>query len=133
MKNKVKTDKKVENEKCLEKGKHSTSKVMKEKENIDDSKEDMLYCKECNYKCKKELSLKKHMVTKYESHKCKEELPTFMELLKHVAKHHQKDKEKEDIKDSSQKDVENKHTENENKVKKDNVFVFKGNPDRVKV
>ena len=56
-----------------------------------------------------------------------------MELLKHVAKHHKKDKEKEDTKDSSQKDEENKHTENENKVTTDHVFVFKGNPDRVRV
>ena len=73
MKNKVKTDKKVENEKCLEKEsslnisdiKHSTPKVMKEKENTDDSKEDMLNCKECNYKCEKEIFLKKHMVTNH--------------------------------------------------------------------
>ena len=76
------------------------------------------------------------MVTKHESHKCKEckeELSTFMELLKHVAQHHNKDKEKEDINDSTEKDIEKKHTKNENKVKKDNVFVFKGNPDMVKM
>ena len=144
MKNKVKTDKKVENEKYLEKEssfnisdiKHSTPKVLKEKEKTDGSKEGMINCKECSYKCKKELSLKKHMVTKHESHKCKEckeELSTFMELLKHVAQHHNKDKEKEDINDSTEKDIEKKHTKNENKVKKDNVFVFKGNPDMVKM
>ena len=40
---------------------------MKEKEKTDDSKEDIIYCKECNYRCKKELSLKKHMVTKHEN------------------------------------------------------------------
>jgi hypothetical protein len=138
MKKKVETNKRVDNEKFLEKVsdiKHSTPKVMKEKEKTDNSEEDMLYCKDCNYKCKKELSLKKHMVTKHESHKCKEckqELSTFMELLKHVARHHEKDKEKEDFKDSAEKDVENKHAKSENKVKKNKVFVFKGNPDKVK-
>ena len=48
-----------------------------------------------------------------------------MELLQHVAKHHTKDKEEKEIKDPVEKDVENKHTQNEKKVKKGSVFVFK--------
>ena len=46
-----------------------------------------------------EITLKKHMVTRHENHKCKEckeELTTFMELLKHIAKHHSK---KENVKE----------------------------------
>lgn len=56
-----------------------------------DSKEKMLSCKECDYSCKKEKTLKNHMLSKHEIHHCKdchEELPNSMQLLKHVAKHH---------------------------------------------
>ena len=66
-----------------------------------DSKNDMLSCNECNYVCKKEKSLKNHMLTKHEQHQCKEceeKLPNFMQLLKHVAKHHTKNQgENEEI------------------------------------
>ena len=40
--------------------------------------------------------MKKHMLTNHENHQCKEcqqKLPTFMELIKHVAQNHFKDKE----------------------------------------
>ena len=48
------------------------------------------------------------MITKHESHKCKEckeELSTFMELLRHVAKHRSKEKEEEEITNPVEKDV----------------------------
>ena len=51
----------------------------------------MLNCKECNYKCIKEILLMKHMITNNADHickQCKKNLPSFMELLKHVEKHH---------------------------------------------
>ena len=59
----------------------------------------------CKYKCKKEISMKKHMLTNHEDHQCKEcqqKLPKFMELLKHAAKNHFKDKEgdKDDSKEN---------------------------------
>ena len=57
------------------------------------------------------------MITNHEKYKCKEckeKLSTFMELLQHVAKHHSKD--------IQEKDVENKHTQNEKNVKREGVF-----------
>ena len=72
----------------------STPKEKKGKAEKDEFNEKMLLCTECKYKCKKETSLKKHIITKHEVHQCKEcdeKLPTFMNLLKHVAKNHYKD------------------------------------------
>ena len=72
---------------------------MKEKVHKVKSKEELLYCKECDYKCKKEIYLKKHLLSSHGDHicnECKEKLPTFMELLKHVAKHHYKEGETEE-------------------------------------
>ena len=57
----------------------------------DETKVDWLFCAECKYKCKKENSLEKHMLTKHTDHQCRqcqEKLPTFMHFLKHVAKDH---------------------------------------------
>ena len=59
------------------------------------NKEDLLVCKHCSYKCKKESSLDKHMITKHQEHPCKachEKCSTFIELLKHVANHHFEEK-----------------------------------------
>ena len=85
----------------------------------------MLKCNKCSYKCKKETTLSKHMITTHQEHpckECKEKLPTFMELLKHVAKHHCKEQDKEEAED----DIIEKtgdHVEVENKeVKSDFVF-----------
>ena len=77
----------------------------------------MLNCKHCKYTCKKEKSLKNHILTKYEHHQCKEceeKLPNFMQLLKHIAEHHtenqsetqalQLDKEEVESKDIKEKD-----------------------------
>ena len=65
------------------------------------SKEDLISCDLCNYKCKKEKSLQKHIVTKCEEHQCmecKEKLSSFMDLLKHVLKHHVKDQNEQKLK-----------------------------------
>ena len=73
------------------KEKCSTPKENKEKVDKVKTKSDLLNCDECNYTCKKEKSLKNHKLTKHEHHKCKEcneNLPNFMQLLKHVAKYH---------------------------------------------
>ena len=60
-----------------------------EKESV--IKEGWLYCTKCNYKCKKENILKKHMALKHEERQCKQcpkKLPTTFELLLHVSKQH---------------------------------------------
>ena len=69
------------------------NKNMKDMEVDKDSenKEDFNCCTKCNYKCKKENILKKHMILKHEDHQCKQcpkKLPTSFELLLHVSKHH---------------------------------------------
>ena len=72
-----------------------SSTPKKNKEVVKESNnEGLLHCKLCNYKCKKEKCLNKHIITNHEEHQCKEcqeKLSTFMELLKHVANHHSKD------------------------------------------
>ena len=68
----------------------------------------------------KKKTKKKHITTKQEDHICKEcsqNLPSFMTLLNHIAKHHQKEVE-EGIKDLDENDNENRH------VEKDKGFVF---------
>ena len=75
------------------------SKDVKEKVHKEKSKEELLYCKECDYICKKEIYLMKHMLSTHGDHtcnECKEMLTTFMELLKHVAKHHYNEGETEE-------------------------------------
>ena len=71
------------------------------------------------------------MVTHHENHECKvceEESSTFMELLKHVAKHHSKEvvdnNEEEESKDQVKKDGINECIEEKEKVDKDKIFVF---------
>ena len=73
--------------------------------------------------------MKKHMLTNHEDHQfkeCQEKLPTFMELLKHVAKHHFKDQgniedlNSEEDECDKQKDTKFKSSEeSENKNVKD--------------
>ena len=77
----------------------------------------MLNCKQCNYTCKKDKSLKNHILKKHEHHQCKEceeKLPNFMQLMKHAAQHNTKnqsetqalqlDKEEAKSKDLKEKD-----------------------------
>ena len=73
------------------------------------------------------------MVTNHQNQKskeCEEELSTYIELLKHVAKHHEKDKavnyEGETIKSQVEKDGQDKHTKKEEEVDKNKIFVFRG-------
>ena len=140
LKNKSETDKKLMNENSLTKESFfinsdikfssSTPKAMKDKVEEDTSKEEMLNCKECKYKYKKEITLKKHMVTHHENQKCKEckeELTTFMELLKHVAKHHSKGgdiTEKENVKEIIEQNEKDKDFEKEDKDNNDEKCVF---------
>ena len=104
---------------------------MKDKEQEDTSKEEMLNCKECKYKCKKEITLKKHMVTHHENHKCKEyreKLNTSTELLKHIAKHHSKEggdiTEKENVKETIEQNEKDKDFKEEDKDNNDKKCVF---------
>ena len=71
------------------KGKSSTP-IGKNVEEVN-RKGELLRCNECNYTCKRDKSLKNHILTKHDHHYCKEykkKLPNFMQLLKHMAKHH---------------------------------------------
>ena len=67
----------------------------------------MLRCKECDYSCKKEKTLKNHMLSKHETHQCKdchEKLPNSIQLLKHVAKQHTDYQSKTNVKEALEKD-----------------------------
>ena len=57
-------------------------------------KKDQFKCKNCDYKCKREGNLQKHMKSKHEEHQCKEckeKFSSSIDLLKHVSKHNFKD------------------------------------------
>jgi hypothetical protein len=72
-----------------EKKNHPKNEVKKIK-----SIEDLYKCTKCEYRCKKEATLKKHMLTQHQDHackECKEIFSSFMELLKHVADQHFKE------------------------------------------
>ena len=67
------------------------SSKIEDKATISKMKQSVLNCDECEYVAKKEKFLKKHILTKHQNNvckECKEKFQTFMELLKHVAKHH---------------------------------------------
>ena len=124
MKNKKETDQEENKENCFTREssfnhkdiRSSTPKDLKEKVK-DKSEEDLIKCKECKYKCKKEATLQNHMITNHSHHECKEchqNMPSVMELLKHVAKHHckeQNDKNDEKFKDDVSVQSENKDEE----------------------
>ena len=68
------------------------AKETKEKKPIKNKEETFFCYNECDYKSKKEATLRIHNVTKHKDHICKEcqyELPSFMELLRHIAQHHE--------------------------------------------
>ena len=72
----------------------STPKGRKEQEENVIPGSEMLNCKDCNYTCKKEKTLKNHILTKHDQHQCKEcpeKTSNFIHLLKHIAEHHNKD------------------------------------------
>ena len=66
------------------------------------------------------------MITKHKDHvckECKERLPSFMELLKHVAEQHAKEtSEEKEIKDIGEEIIQNDTAKEEKEVKKDFVF-----------
>ena len=107
------------------------SKQRKEKKSIDtksDTKDNMFKCTRCNYETKKEATLKKHFITKHEDHVCKEceeKLPSFMELMKHVSKHHHKEMNGE------KDEIEEENKEEQGEANKDNKSVFvESGPDK---
>ena len=85
-------------------------------------------CTRCNYETKKEATLKKHFITKHEDHVCKEceeKLPSFMELMKHVSKHHHKEMNGE------KDEIEEENKEEQGEANKDNKSVFvESGPDK---
>ena len=99
------------------KGSTSTPKEKNDNDDKQDLKVEKLSCKECNYVCKKEKSLKNHMLTKHDVHQCKEcmqKLPNFMQLLKHIAKHHTDDESESKVIQLQEGALENKvHKEDE--------------------
>ena len=69
----------------------TSSPTNKDKVKKDKIKEQFMVCSKCSYKSKKEVLLKKHMLTKHKDHTCKEckdKFQSLMKLLKHVSKHH---------------------------------------------
>ena len=67
----------------------STPKEKEEKDETDNEPYSKIKCTICNYVCKKETTLKKHITAKHEEHQCKKcnvNLSSFMELLKHIAR-----------------------------------------------
>ena len=77
--------------------------------------EHLLSWNKCNYKAKKEANLKKHMITQHDDHAgkgCKEKLPSFMDLMKHVAKPHAKETFEEQ---TGVEDIQEEHTKGEQK------------------
>ena len=53
--------------------KHATStpKEKKVKEQKVEAKVELLVCTKCQYECKKETTLEKHMIAKHSDHQCK--------------------------------------------------------------
>ena len=99
------------------KGTTSTPKGKNDNDDKQDIKDEKLSCKECDYVCKKEKTLKNHMLTKHDVHQCKEcmeKLPNFMQLLKHIAKHHSDDESETKVIQLEEEAVEKKvHKEDE--------------------
>ena len=76
----------------------SKQKVEQDEKKKSEIKEVFFTCDNCDFKCKKEEHIKKHKITKHENHVCKvckDKFMSFMELLKHVAKHHSQGKDQE--------------------------------------
>ena len=60
---------------------------------VKDKQKDELKCEMCNYKCKKENAMKKHLKTKHVEQKCKtcdKVFPSTVEVLMHTASEHGK-------------------------------------------
>ena len=104
-------------------------KVENNKAKKSDTKVEMLSCNKCNYESKRESTLKKHIITKHEDHICKEfdkNLPTFKDLLKHIADHHCKEIKDNDMKDQSESKVDEEEEQllDTEKKTREKRFVF---------
>ena len=100
----------------------SSPKENKDKQKRIKPNEDVFNCGQCDYKSKKEATLKKHITTNHEDHICKEcneKCSSFMKLLNHIAKHHHK----EIVEETAIKDLDKNDTENE-QVDKDKELVM---------
>ena len=92
-----------------------TSKV----ENIEanDSKKEFLSCELCDYKCKKMISLQKHLNTKHEEQKCNlcdKKFENAMDLINHKAEEHSTpDIQIRDIKAQDKKKASKENKDNE--------------------
>ena len=56
-----------------------------------ESKNDQYKCEKCDYKCKRETTLLKHMNSKHEPQECKvcsKSFSSTVKLLQHIAKEH---------------------------------------------
>ena len=88
-----------------------TEKTEKPKESV---KKVIFSCNNCEYETMKKAILDKHVITKHAEHNCKdckEKLPTFMALLKHVAEHHSEQPvEIKEVKDQGNSEIINEHT-----------------------
>ena len=85
-------------------------------------KKDVLNCGQCDYKTKKEATLKNHITTNHKDHIYKEfygKYLSFMKSLNHIAKNHHK----ETVEELFIKDLDEKNTENE-QVDKDKEVVI---------
>ena len=106
--------------------KDTISKTKKKKELVEnDVEEEFLKCKTCDYKTKKESTLKKHMIAKHEDHECnecKERFQNFMELMKHEAKLHIKELDNTDQGEIGAKEIPKEDKED---VKKKKVSDFR--------
>ena len=109
----VKSD--LSDQNCFNPSSCSSPKVKSDKTKKGEKKEEFFKCEKCDYKVRKEATLKKHIITKHEVHVCKEcneKVSTFMELLKHVAKNHTKETvEETEFKEPEEKDFKNKDVE----------------------
>ena len=113
--NKIHVKSDLSDENCFNPSSCSSPKVKSDKTKKVEKKEEFFKCEKCDYKVKKEATLKKHIITKHEVNVCKEcneKVSTFMELLKHVAKNHTKETvEETQFKEPDEKGFENKDVE----------------------
>ena len=84
----------------------------------------------CDCKATTENILKKHMITKDSEHyckDCKEKLPTFMALLKHLSEHHKSEQvEVNKIKDQGSINIQNEQIDEKKHIEKEKLFESSG-------
>ena len=81
-------------------------------------------CDKCDYNCKKEVTLKRHIDTKHEVQQCKvcsKKLVSTIELLQHIAQEHSINKDTTELQDPKEVMMTKKK---EDDKEKDKSFVF---------